>query len=206
MEAATSDSQQITPARSRVILIILWIWTFIWLWAKRILLTIGSIWAFIWVWARRINRRIWFEWPKKLPRTKELKDHHLEEFYVYVRILFKGSYLLSWVILFLWYCTVRLGCTSQMFRPHLNSICLRPYVDPNAGLPWYLDYWDTSAESDDFPDTLSLSNEALMIGYLDIHDIVADWRLQASELKRLPSGLYDNLRKLLVPVACLISS
>ncbi len=50
-------------------------------------------------------------------------------------------------------------------------------------------------ESDDIPGTLSLSNEALMIGYLDIHDVVADWRLQASELEDLPRVLSSNLRQ-----------
>ena len=56
--------------------------------------------------------------------------------------------------------TVRPGCGFSITRPHLDSICLRPYVDPNRELPWWLNYWDTSADSDDTPDTLSVSTAA----------------------------------------------
>ena len=124
--------------------------------------------------------------------------------------LLRHFYFTPWVILLIWYLTVRLGCTNSTTRPHLRGICLRPYIDPNAGLPWWLDYWNTSAESDDFPDTLSLSNEALMIGYMDIHDAVAVLRVRVSELDNLRctgcAVLLKYLRKLLALIACLIIS
>ena len=124
--------------------------------------------------------------------------------------MFKSLYVGPWAMLFIWYLFVRLGCGSSITRPHLDSICLRPYVDPNRDLPLWLDYWDTSADGDDYLDTLSPSNEALMIDYLDIQNAVVVLRLQASELEDLPCTNCKRplsiLRKLLTLVACLISS
>ena len=130
--------------------------------------------------------------------------------YLYTWSIVKSLYLIPWVALSIWYLTVSLGCGSSITRPHLDGICLRPYVNPNRELPWWLDYWDTAADSDDTPDTLSPSNEAFMLGYLGIHDAVAVLRLQASELENLPctncNRLLSNLGKLLALVACLRSS
>ena len=113
-------------------------------------------------------------------------------------------------MIFIWYLFVRLGCGSSITRPHLDSICLRPYVDPEGGSPWWFDYWDASADGDDTPVPLSPSNEALIFGYLDMHDAVAILRRQASELENSPctncTVLLRNLRRLLAHAACLISS
>ena len=200
------SSQHITPPRSRIVATFICIWTFILGWAKWI-----WEWAkWIWGWAERIKHNILYEQVKKLPTTHRLQNHQIEKFYVYMRFFLRHFYLTPWVILLIWYLTVCLGCTNSITRPHLRGICLRPYIDPNAGLPWWLDFWNTSAENDNFPDKLSLSNEALMIGYMDIHDAVAVLRVQVSEFDNLRctecAVLLKYLRKLLALIACLIIS
>ena len=214
MEASSQGSHQITPSRWRIISSIGYILGFIWKWLAYILAFISkwlrSISTFIWEWQMKISFFILYRAPQKVFRSRGLQIYHLQKFYLYAKFIGISFFLIPWVILSIWYLTVHWGCGSSITRPYLNGICLRPYVNPNSGLPWLLEYWDTSADSDDTPDVLSPSMEALMIGYLDMHDAVAVLRRQASELDNLPcihcNRLLSNLRKLLALVACLISS
>ena len=172
--------------------------------------SIKGILAFIWEWCRMISFSILYRAPQRVFRNRNLEVYHLKKFYQYAQLFIISILGIPWMTILIWYLIVHLGCGSLSTRPYLDSMCLRPYVDPNRELPWWVDYWDTSADSDDTPDTLSPSNEALMIGYLDIHDAVAALRLQASELEDLHCTNCDRLlsilRKLLPLVACLISS
>lgn len=191
-EAASEDSQQIAPPRWRIVSII------------------SYILAFIWECQKWITYQIFYRAPLRVLKTRDVEIYHLAKTYLYAKFVCKSLFVNCWAFLLIWYMTVRLGCGLSMTRPYLDGICLRPWVDPNRDLPWWLDYWNTSADGDDTPHTLSLSNEAFMTGYLDIHDAVASLRLQASELEALPcincKRLSSILRKLLALIACLMCS
>ena len=101
---------------------------------------------------------------QKVHKTRVLEIHHLIKFFG------KSFYAIPWAVLLVLYLTVDLGCRSPTTRSHLDGMCLRPYVDPNRELPWWLAYKDASADDDDTSDTLSLYSEAFMTGYLDIHN------------------------------------
>ena len=199
MEASSQDFQPITPPRSRIVSGIGWILAFIW-----------NILAFIYTWYNKIIVLIFYRAPLRLLRSRGVEIWHLHKIYLYAKLIGKSFYLLPWATLTIWYLTVCVACGWPKTRPHMDSICLRPYTDPSREQFRWFDYWDTAADNDDTPDTLSESDEVLMIGYLDILDAAAVLRRRALELEDLActncSRLLTLLCKLLALVACLISS
>ena len=121
----------------------------------------------VWEWLPWILRWVFYHAPRKFARNRNLEVYQLEKLYLYLKFICYSLYVSPWAMIFIWYLFVRLGCGSSITRPHLDSICLRPYVDPEGGSPWWFDYWDASADGDDTPVPLSPSNEALIFGYLD---------------------------------------
>lgn len=166
--------------------------------------TVGRMSAAIQGWLRQLLFWIFYRTPMELLRSRGLHHHHLEAFYVYTSLVRTLFYVFPWIFLLIWYLTVYFGCGSSKARPYLDSLCMRPYLGPHSVLPWYLDYWDTSSKDIDTLDTLSPSNEALMIGYLDIHDAIVALRLQVSDLVETSDTksheLLGVLSKLFAPI------
>ena len=82
---------------------------------------------------------------------KKIKDWAYPTFYrrplrIYLRILAKQYFPLTWVCLAVWYFTVVQGCRRYPPGPYLEAFCFQPQSSLGNKIPQYLELRNTSNE------------------------------------------------------------
>lgn len=145
---------------------------------------------------RGIFRTIFYLAPLSMFKTRGLEHQHLETAYLYIHLFFGSLIFIPWICLAIWGFMTSVGCQSNIMRPYIENICIRPYLGPYMEKPIYMAFWEAyHADDGSLSKSIPHADKTFMLGSLVMDDAVSLLRHEVLELDVM-SGAFPDMEEL----------